>query len=284
MADATNEPSNNKRKDSFFNVVLTSGVVIAFVAWVFQMQGMTYRAAYLRYFGLDYNDFPASTVDLQWLALHGWMRISVRWLEGVGAAMLKVMLNPGIAVFVILLFVFWAFLFFWRYRFSLRSVFSERLSSRLDSFPAGIFWLGRRCKEVLIVAAGVVFACSAVPVLLSIVLLASVLIVLWLIVPFENVGRDAAQEVCASGLQSLNRLHLSGESGVSGEVRQLECSTERCAVIHDGELWVIPRDLVVAAEVVHEKAEGSQAADNSSTDFCRSWQREATPESAGTGK
>ena len=284
MANVVKEKSSKKRSGSFFNVILTSGLMIAFVAWIFQMQGRSYRSAYLRYFGLDYNDFPVSTVDLQWLALHGWMRVSVRWLEGVWAAVLDVLLDTGITVFVILLLVLWAFLLCWGYREVLKEVFFRRLSSRIDSFPAVVIWLGRRCKEVLIVAVGVIFACSAAPALLSIVLLASVLVVLLLIVPFESVGRDAAREVCAKGVQSLNRLHLSRESVVSGEVRGLECSNELCAVIHNGELWVISRDSVEATEIVHEKSGGNRAADSSPANFCRSWQVKGAPESDVAGK
>ena len=102
--DRTNTSKVRTRKGSV--PILTSAFVLATLTAAFLLQGRSYRAGWLGFFRLDPTQFPISTADSYWLALHGWARIAVAWFNNAWELYLgylpKLSLWVALCVFVIL--------------------------------------------------------------------------------------------------------------------------------------------------------------------------------------
>ena len=256
----SSSPSRN-RKPSLLNVVITSGLTIAVLGWLFQMQGRAYWTAYLDFYGLDHSDFPLSIPDLQWLTLIGWTDISIRWVKDSWNIYGQLLIDPGLKVFISLVVLLWtlkSLRYFW-------PKIKPRIEQQLARVPRPSSsvsqWFLRRTKEVIAVAISVLASVSLLPAILWIAAFFLLLAVTTTLLPFDSAGRLAAQKNCSRDLQSLNLVRLSDAYEGITSAHRLLCSETQCAVISGDRTFVVPRSSIKATELV--PAGKREASDNS---------------------
>lgn len=256
------------RKPSLLNVLLTSGLTIGVLAWLFQMQGRAYHTANLAYYGLDSADFPLSASDLQWLTLIGWTEVSLRWFRNSGDVYLDMLWKTGLPVLASLLAAYWAFRLIFRFYPNLKNLLGRWRKKRSASPPKWYAWIWTRLKEVFAITMAVLVSASLAPALLWIASLIVLVTVVFTLIPFDYAGRAAAEERCTKGLEYLELLKLSDTYSDMKDPRKLICSDTQCAVISDGKLWTIPRSAILRSEIPHPATDKSGAAPGNSTGFC----------------
>lgn len=257
-----------EKKSSPLSIVLTSGLGIAVLGWVFQMQGRAYRTAELTFKGLDNVDFPLSVADLQWLTLIGWTEVSVRWFNNAWRVYLETLVTPGLAVLGILLVALWATKLWLRY--------GSALTSRIDSRPSWLRlpswrflpWIFRRAKEIFAVSLAVLAAVSAAPAALWVAAFFVLFSIMTAILPFDAAGRQKAYEDCAKGLSSLDIVHLSDAYRDIVAPRKLLCSELQCAVISKHNVFVVPRTAVTRIDVVFSASDDKAAGIEQPDSYC----------------
>ena len=79
MAESADKPSDQKRRS--ISPIVTSAFVLSVLTAMFLLQGRAYREGWLGHFGIDSTQFPISTVDTYWLALHGWANTALAWFN-----------------------------------------------------------------------------------------------------------------------------------------------------------------------------------------------------------
>lgn len=265
----TPKPSSQKSKSSLLNVVLTSGLVIAVLGWLFQMQGRAYRTAYLDFYKLDYADFPLSTSELQWLTLVGWTEVSLLWFGNSWQVYLDMLRKSGLLVLVTLLAAFWIFQALRRYWPNLRNLF-RRWYPKLPSSPSHSYrWISTRLREVFAISASVLVAASVAPAALWVASFGLLLAVIVTLLPFETAGKLAAREACSKDLESLELVHLSDTYTDMSDVRKILCAEDRCAVISGNKPWTIPRSAIIKTEIILVTTNGNGATNGDGTaGFC----------------
>ncbi|WP_454257266.1 hypothetical protein [Pseudoxanthomonas mexicana] len=239
-----------KHKPSLLNVVITSGLTIAVLGWLFHMQGRSYWTAYLGFYGFDHADFPLSTPDLQWLTLIGWTDISIRWVRDSWKIYVELLIEPGLKVFVSLLVLLWIFKSIRHFWPKIRPWIEQQLARAPRPYSSVSPWLMRRAKEILAVSAGVLASVSALPALLWVAAFCLLLAVTTTLLPFDSAGKLAAQRNCSRDLASLNVVRLSDPYDGITSAHRLLCSENHCALISGDRVFVVPRSSIQATELV----------------------------------
>lgn len=259
-----------KHKFPAFKVLMTSGFFLAAFAWVFQMQGRAYRSGYLGYFGLEYADFPMSAGDLQWLTVVGWTEVTAKLFDGLWEYYVDNVLVLGTPVASVLLLLLWtARLVSGRWE-RIKSWLSGSRRRVTTAAPAPILWVWARVKEVFAVALAAFLSFSFAPALILVFSFLVLSLALVLLVPFERMGANAAEKRCMQGLAALNEIRLNQDYSDLIDARQLHCSEERCAVISNGRIWVVPRSSVVGVAIAAVAHEGGNDAQGMARDsFCK---------------
>jgi hypothetical protein len=267
-----NQPAKwPEKKTSPLSVVVTSGLGIAVLGWIFQMQGRAYRTAELSFKGLDNVDFPLSAADLQWLTLIGWTEVSVRWFKNAWRLYVETLITPGLGVLAILLAAVWITKLWLRYGPSLTARIESRPSwLRVPSWPF-LPWVIMRAKETFAVSLAVLAAVSAAPAALWIAAFFVLFSIVIAILPFESAGKQKAYEECSKGLSSLDLMHLSDDYSDIIAPRKLLCSELQCAVISDNNIFVIPRTAVTRIEVVFSESDDATDDREQPDSFCNAF-------------
>lgn len=248
MARSSSTPRN--RKPSLLNVVITSGLTIAVLGWLFQMQGRSYWTAYLNFYGFDPSDFPLSTPDLQWLTLIGWTDISIRWFKDSWSVYGQLLIHPGLTVFISLLFLLWSFNSL-RYFWPKIQPWIEQQLARVPRPSSSVSqWFLRRAKEAIALAIAVLASVSVLPALLWIAAFCLLLAVTTTLLPFDSAGKLAAQKNCSRDMESLSLVRLSDAYEGITSARRLLCSEAQCALISGERTFVVPRSSIKATEPV----------------------------------
>lgn len=265
--------TQSERKPSLLNVLLTSGLVIGVLGWLFHMQGRAYHTANLGYYGLDSADFPLATSDLQWLTLIGWTEVSLRWFRNSDEVYLDMLWKTGLPVLASLLAAYWIFRLIFRFYPNLKNSLGRWRTKRSASSPRWYAWIWTRLKEVFAITAAVLASASLAPALLWVASLTVLVTVVFTLIPFDYAGRSAAEERCAKGLESLELLSLSDAYSDMKDARKLMCSDKQCAVISEGKLWTIPRSAILRSEVPRPALDKSGAPPAKSVGFCHMFER-----------
>lgn len=220
--------------------------ILTLLAVVFYAQGRLFTEAYLDYFGLNSSQFPVSPDDAYWYAFMGWAMVAGK---GPGAilrgypsflAIEWVPITICLAIpFVSLLgrrLGWWSHLGSWLTR--LRNLVGSKRRA------------ARPSKEVVKhVAIGGVPALllASMPLMFLALTFYLALLIAITVLPFWNLGQRQARADCRAAASSHQVVHYAGEpkQDESGKplapARLLQCGPEFCALVRDGESFVVPR-------------------------------------------
>lgn len=239
--DAEKEVGKEKRATKACRLVIPFTVIAA----GFYAQGRAYYEGYLSYLGISISQFPLSTTDAYWEALKGWVVFVGKGLPAVWNAYPEYLLTMWMPIlFGITVFVF--FLFSEKYGWLDRlriSAHSARLKTALKSRQLG-----------LAVMAAVVWVLS-VQALVMMAMLFVALIIVTMVVPFDGLGRTGAQQYCETAAARAPVAHFVEDSHplvseAKGVAHLLQCGADFCALIREGEVFVIPREALTRADGV----------------------------------
>jgi hypothetical protein len=224
------------------------------IAAGFYAQGRAYYEGYLSYFGISTSQFPLSTTDTYWEALKGWSIFVGKGVPAVWNAYPQYLLAvwmPLLFVVVVSMLLGLAERYGWLERMRLSSR-SARVKTALKSRPLGLALLAMLTWVL------------AVPALVMMAMLFVALIIVAMIVPFDGLGHTGAQQYCETAAARVPVAHFVDDSnplagGPAGAAHILQCSTDFCALIRAGEVFVIPRDAVKRVDGVEIMSSGATA-------------------------
>lgn len=208
---------------------------------MFFLQGRAYREGWLGRFGLENAQFPISTTDTYWLALHGWLNTAIGWFKNswdIYFGYLAVLFLP------LALFAFANLALEWRK--ANKKLASDRESNE-DTPPENKVqqWLAAGGRKAWIVR-GVVslviapISLAALPAILFVAGLLLAALIAITVVPFENVGKQAATDFCKRPVIHAAKIVLTEDAGHPEWGYRIECNPDVCAMIRDGKVYVIP--------------------------------------------
>lgn len=210
------------------------------IAAGFYAQGRAYYEGFLEYFGIAPSQLPATTADTYWEALKGWVLLVGKGVPAVWNSYpkyLETIWQPLLILFGMI------FVLSMTNKLGLH----ERLRARIRSNKGK----ARNHSQRLTFAGSVMLIWMlSVPLILMAVMFMIALFLVVLILPFDNLGHFGAQEFCKTEAERVPLVHFFGderaatESGRSTTARLLRCGTDFCALIHDGEAFVIPRQSI----------------------------------------
>ena len=222
---------------SFGKIFLSSGITIAALAWMFQMQGRTYRESYLGYFNLDSRNFPLSASDHLWLTLLGWSELSIKMFSELGDAYITILTQHGPLVFAILLASYWT----GKYLLSRPRALSKPAQSLKNKQPLRpLGWATTKAKEIAFAVGITVGGFWWAPAILLVGSFGFRLGFIVLFIPFDTLGKKAAVSFCSKDEKALSRVYFSGASSETEWAYLIECNTDFCAVMRDRKVSVIP--------------------------------------------
>jgi hypothetical protein len=210
------------------------------IAAGFYAQGRAYYEGYLDYFGLSSSQFPVSTTDAYWEALKGWMLLVSKGVPAVWSAYpqyLKTMWQPMLAVLAMLALLWLAGRLGWRNRLRVR----QQVNETKTKFSA---------RHLALAGSAMLVWILSVPLLVMAAMFAIALFIVGLIAPFDGLGHVGAQRSCETEASRVPLVHFVGDDrlGANGKglppARLLQCGADFCALIRDGEAFVISRQSV----------------------------------------
>lgn len=249
MAEGAEKPAERRRWR--VSPILTSAFALTILTAMFFLQGRAFRGGWLGYFGLEQSQFPISSSEAYWLTLHGWATTSVRWFTSAWGSYLEQLWRFGWLLFALCMLTF---VFEW-YKHHRSNKQSPNDGSAPTEPPAWIqewlvsgnrwlHWLARAGAAIIITPLSL-----AIPSLLLFVVGTVLAVVIVLaIVPFENLGKDAAIKFCqrpiSQGAKIVLRTPHQPEWGY-----RIECNPDVCAMIRDGRVFIIPTDSIERIEL-----------------------------------
>ena len=244
MAEIAEKPA--ERKQRRLSPLLTSAFVLTVLTAMFLLQGRAYREGWLGRFGLESAQFPISTADTYWLALHGWLNTALNWFNkawDIYAGYLLILILP-IAAFTFLTFV-------WEWHSARRTAASKQAAedAGVEAENKVRQWLAADGRQAWLIRAGISLAIAPVslaafPLLLFLAGLLLVALIAITVVPFENVGKQAATDFCKRSVSGAARIVLIANAGHPEWGYRIECNSDACAMVRDGVVYVIPtRDI-----------------------------------------
>lgn len=242
-SSALTETTPKKRK-SIFRFVLTSGVLLAASSFVFGLQGMLYRSAYLSAFGVDAGQFPVEGGRLTLLVAFGWLEASTVVLEEMGAACAHLARQSWwVLVTVVLAMLALPLVIGWMQRLgSTARVESWWRPKWISQWKRGGDISQWPWQQRIIMAVVLWFA--SITLLPSILVVGAAMVLLFVIFsgfPFESVGTRKALEFCDSDPSKLALVsyRLPEESPLGQWGVLIECSADYCALINNKSVEVI---------------------------------------------
>lgn len=210
---------------------------LTFFLAIFYGEGRAYRLGYLEYLGLDDSQFPVSTTDAYWLAFNGWAIIA-----GNGASTIFDHYSIYIKSLwlTVLVGILAAALGIYGRRQQWHIGFSDWWNQRLTKAKTAANPIVASAGLSLLTMAGIPFILMILTVLLATFMLVFVL-------PFFQLGRWEARSECEFEAARKPLVQYVGDerASVDGKsvptARLIQCSTDFCALIRDGEAFVIPR-------------------------------------------
>jgi hypothetical protein len=210
------------------------------IAAGFYAQGRAYYEGFLEYFGIASSQLPATTADTYWEALKGWVLLVGKGVPVVWDSYpqyLETVWQPLLILFG-MIFVLWT---------ANKLGLHERLRERIRSNKGK----ARNHSQRLTFAGGVMLIWMlSVPLILMAVMFMIALFLVVLILPFDNLGHFGAQEFCKTEAERVPLVRFLGDerAGTEGRgpatARILRCGTDFCALIRDGEAFVVPRQSI----------------------------------------
>lgn len=230
--------------ESMLRIAVTSGVALALFSFIFALQGMLYRNAYLSAFGLDSNQFPVEGGRLTVLVTFGWLEASSVVLERMGPAYFQIVQKSWLVLVVvalIMLMVPWAIRWI-RARRANKTRENAQVPPGPSSWKRGADLMQWPWYQRLVMAAVLWFAATALlPSLLVVGAFLVLLLVLPIGMPFESVGARKAQEFCDTDPSKMTMVsyRLPGEAVSDEWGVMIECGADYCAVINRKSIEVI---------------------------------------------
>jgi hypothetical protein len=216
------------------------------IAAAFYSQGRAYYEGYLDYLGISSSQFPLSTTDAYWEALMGWVLLVGKGVPAIWEAYplyLATMWKPLLAVIVMI----------WLLWFADRCGWRERLRASLQTRQVGAKLKKRHLALAILAMSAWMLS---VPVLLMGAMLIVALFIVALVVPFYSLGHTGAQQYCETAASRVPVAHFTGDERTAAngeklsEARLLQCSSDFCALIREGEAFVISREALKRADGV----------------------------------
>lgn len=244
MTEGTEKPVERKRWR--ISPIVTSAFVLSVLTAMFLLQGRAYREGWLGRFGLESAQFPISTVDIYWLALHGWLNTAIGWFNkawDIYVGYLLILTLP-IAILMFLIFV-------WEWHSANRAAAAEQRveDAGVEAENKVRRWLAAGDRKAWLVRGAISLAVAplslaAFPLMLFLAGLILVFVIAVTVVPFENMGKQAADDFCKRPASSAARIVQTPDAGPPEWGYRIECNADVCAMIRDGVVYVIPtRDI-----------------------------------------
>ena len=263
MAESTEKPAERKRWR--LSPIMTSAFALTVLTAMFLLQGRAYREGWLGHFGLENAQFPISTTDTYWLALHGWFNTAIGWFKNawdIYFGHLAMLFLP------LALFAFVTLALEWRK--ANKKLASER-ESEDDRPPENKVqqWLAAGGRKAWIVR-GVVslviapISLAAFPLMMFVAGLLLATLIAIAVAPFENIGTQAAIDFCKRPVIHAAKIVLTEGAGHPEWGYRIECNANVCAMIRDGTVYVVPTrdiqriELPAAGTAVEKSAESGQ--------------------------
>jgi len=223
--------------------------LLTLLAIVFYGQGRAFTQAYLDYFGLHISQFPVSPDDAYWYAFMGLSMVAGKGPPTLLHTYPQVLRPASILTIVIvsLSLIVWAGRRCGWWSGLARSIERLRNMRWLQSI-----WAKAPKDMVKHVAYGGIPGLMLMSMPLMFLILTSLLaaVIAYLVIPFWMLGTAWAEEVCSSPAAASPVVHYVGNidanipSQTSSPARLLQCGTDFCALIRDGEAFVIARTAV----------------------------------------
>lgn len=241
MAESTDKTDGRKRWR--ISPILTSAFVLSILTAMFFLQGRALREGWLRHFGLESAQFPISTTDTYWLALHGWLKTAVGWFNNAWDFYL------GYLPKLILPLAMLAFgMYAWEWFKARRDRTTAENEAEEASEPAGNIargWLTADGWKAWATRAGVALVAAPIglavfPLMLFLAGLLLAALIGTAVVPFDKAGKQMASDFCERPVTRAARIVLTDGSGHPEWGYRIECNQTVCAMIRDGRVYVVP--------------------------------------------
>lgn len=263
MTEHAGNPTERKRLSLL--PILTSAFLLTMLTAMFLLQGRAYREGWLGRFGLDSIQFPISTADTYWLALHGWLDTALGWFNNSWSIytsyLPKLMLPLAIFAFVVLAWVWWTDNRNQRDGEARGDADDDTASTRqqrVRQWVAASGWRAWGARALLSLLVSPV-SLGVFPLLLFGAGLWLIFLVVLVVVPFEDAGKQAARDFCRQDSSRIARVVLREQHAPQWGYR-IECNTTVCAVIRDGRVFIVPVGDVARIELPPLDQAGKQKA------------------------
>lgn len=241
MAESNDKPGERKRWR--ISPILTSAFALSVLTAMLFLQGRAYREGWLISFGLDSTQFPISTTDTYWWALHAWATTAVGWFKNAWDIYVN---SLGSAFLLVALFAFVIYAWEW-----LKARIKQAAASKEnqeDAQPPGNAvqrWLAADGWKAWLARIGIAIVITPIslavfPFLLFLAGLLLAALIGTAVVPFQNAGKQAAAEFCKRPVAGAARIVLVEGSGDPDWGYRIECNSDVCAVVRDGKVYVVP--------------------------------------------
>ena len=245
--------------------------LITLLAIIFYAQGRAFMESYLDYFGLNASQFPVTPDNAYWEALMGWAMVAGKGPDVLWHMYPQYLLAEWIPLTATVLLPvlglvgrkrgWWTALGKWIVRVG-------------NTRP--LRWLFARAPRDIVrhVAYGGMPAVvvMSIPLMLLTLTVVIALLIGVFVIPFWSLGRAEAKIECGNAAENYPSVHYVSEASAANvdkslsPARLLQCGSEFCALIRDGEAFVIPRTAIqsvggvpigsnsnAAAKIPHDK-------------------------------
>lgn len=223
--------------------------LITLLAIIFYAQGRAFTESYLDYFGLNASQFPVTPDNAYWEALMGWAMVAGKGPDVLWHMYPQYLLAEWIPLTATVLLPvlglvgrkrgWWTALGKWIVRVG-------------NARP--LRWLFARAPRDIVrhVAYGGMPAVvlMSIPLMLLTLTFVIALLIGVFVIPFWSLGRAEAKIECENAAENYPSVHYVSEAGTANvdkslsTARLLQCGPEFCALIRDGEAFVIPRTAI----------------------------------------
>lgn len=249
--DASKEEMDQKENNSKGQTVVVKTAVIAIpaltvLAAVLYVQGRLYHESYFRALGINPSQFPVAPADAYWYALNALGLIIGKGIPATWRAYPELLRNEWLAIttcLILTLLILLAQRLGW-FVLLKRAIHRRRkatIAKRLKRKRPSYVWI-----PLLGIAPTVLLP------LLTIFGLWLIGIVIYVVaLPFDLLGRKEAQYECEIPANDYQLVLFNGDENaggnakVFGTARLIQCGDNFCALIRDGETFVIQRSAII---------------------------------------
>lgn len=214
----------------------SSAIMFTLSLAVFYAQGRLYHEGFLRYFGINPSQFPVSTADAYWYALNSWATLVGKGVPTIWS------IYPE---------------YLWSLRYSMALLLAALVliwwGNKRDWWVRVRAWVLQQRAKPRGEGSGIIFAMSmtilwvlATPFFLILGMLIIALLLTTLVVPYETLGKVVASDLCQSDATNYPLVRYEGDeyAGKAPSARLIQCGTDNCLLIRDGEAYVIRKEFV----------------------------------------